>query len=187
MDAASRSTCTAPASVDEPQPRGKRWLHALAGRHDEVAAVHVGEQPALGDRLAVGEGGREVEPAEQAFVGGVEGQLAERNVVGQDASEKLNPLIANGAIHRAHGDAAKPDRIDGEQRRRHHGFVPERALGSRRRFRLAVLHHPNVFCKASSTRTVEPASSRGSRRRRCRSDDGATALRWPTLTASTPS
>ncbi len=170
---------------DKPEPRSKSRLHALAGRHDQITAVHVGEQAALCDGLAVRQRCREVETAEQTLVGGVERELTEGNVVRQDAAQEFDPLIAHRPIFRADDNAAEADRVYGEQRGRHDGLLPERPF--RRRFPAAVQHHPNVFCKASSTRTVEPASSRGSRRRRWRSEGGATCLRCAVLTVSEPS
>ena len=54
-----------------------------------------------------------------------------------------------------------------EQGRGEHCISPARGPG----------HGPNSSCTARSTRTVEPESSRGFRRRRWRSADGATRRR----------
>ncbi len=152
-----------PVTLDDRLPRihrggdmyGRRGRQPFRHRHHEHPAIGFRQQPAFGHRPSGEQGRVEVEPTEQASIGNMQRQMFQRLRDRQCRAQHRQPALANRAGARADQNATGADRIDREQLRRGRRIGP----GERGR-------HPNTSAMARSTRTLEPASSSGLRRRR---------------------
>ncbi len=162
------------------QPSRHLGRQALGHRHQQNAAIAVGQQAALGDRPTCLQRGGQIEPAQQAAVGDVGGHAA-HGALAQQALRQGQPPIAHRTGTGMHRHTAQAHRIDGEQRGAALRVAPARSLrvaaglvgvahGRHRPTQAA----PNSSPSARSTRDDEPASSSTLRRSRWRNAEGAT-------------
>ena len=154
---------------------------ALGHRQLHDPAVGLDQQTTLGHRSAGAQGRGQVQTAEQTPIGDMQRDTPQRRAGRLQVAHDRQPLIADRTGERAQRDPACPDRIHGHEGRCKHGIPPARnpglaarTLGLRLRHRRRTAHSPNNSPTARSTRLVEPDSSSGSRRRRCRSAEAAT-------------
>ena len=162
--------------------RGKfcrKWRsHPLGARDHDHAAVAVGQHAALKHRTAGPQRRSQIEPADQPVVGDRQWQFSERRRCREAGSRQMRdqPVARRSGADRAAEVRPRPP----DRRQRCRRPMPRRS----RCHALARGHAPNNSATARSTRTVEPASSSGSRRSRCRRADGATRRRCSSVTSS---
>ncbi len=148
-------------------PRGDPRA-ALGHRQHQHAAIRLCDNPGFGDRSAGAQRRCYVKPAKQSVVGDV-GRRTTQRCAGGSASTRRPSQASRTGPGPARTMTPFPTRIDGEQRPRR-GSRAARALQPS----LGALMRQTSPARARSTRTAEPASSSGLRRRRWLSAIGAT-------------
>ena len=159
------------ACVEELGEAGGEAGGRALGHGQDEGGWRIGEAR-VADHAAFGEGGGDVEAAEELGVGQARMDAAEGE--GQDF-ERVFKGLARGAGASADREALEACRVDGQQ-----GQRGERAGPVGR-------GHPNVSATVRSTRATEPASSSGSRRSRWLIAMGAMRRRWSRSMAVAPS
>ena len=156
-----------PVTLDSRLPRVHRrndmdissGRYSFGHRQDQHATIGLGEQPPLGDGAPGPQRRIEIEPAQQAAVSDVQRHMFQRLRLRQGTAQQRQPSLAHRTRARAQQHAGA-ERIDREQLRGNGRVGPCRV-------------HAKTSAMARSTRTVEPASSSGLRRRRWRKAGGA--------------
>ena len=144
--------------------------HALRHGSDDHAAVCLCKQSTFGNRSPGVQGGGQIETAQQAALGDVDRKPFQRARRAQVLGEILKPGIADRTRARPHRHAPKAECINGQKGSRQKRVIPNRGHA-------VIAHQPKCSSSARSTRTVEPESSSGSRRKRWRKADGATRFK----------
>ncbi len=161
-----------------PQPCCQRCRYALGRRNEDHTAIAFRQHAARKHGPPGAQCRGKVEAAKQPIVIDRGGDFPDRHVRTQHRAERRDKTITPLASGRAHNQAAKRSRID-----REHACGQRRIIVCGRRERA---HAPNMSAMTRSMRAVEPTSSSGSRRNRCRSAIGAARRRCCSLTLFLP-
>jgi hypothetical protein len=171
---AGLSRCDAARVEGLGEQRCDSRLHSLGHRHDHEASVGFGEQPGARGAAAGRQRRDHVGLGGQSGRVDVGGHLADRHALRQPVPQGRKPRVEmrpganpkHGPAHANRVDEQDPERLKIELCVR---LVRDRAAGGH--------DVGSTSSIARSTRVVEPVSSRGSRRKRCRSASGATCRR----------
>ena len=147
-----------------------RWQF-VGHRQEHHALVRLCQQTGVRDDAALRQGERQINTAQQTLVVDVVWHALQ---VQPQMLQLLQPSLSRGAITRVKPDAAQAHRV--------HLQTQERAL----RLFPGVLHQASTSSKLRCTRSPEPVSSKGLRRKRWRRASGAIARKCAEVTFFAP-